>query len=242
LAPDRVLELDKVSVRHGRTEAVREVSMRVGRGEVVGLVGPNGAGKSTLLAAISGQLRPARGTIAFEGEPIAGETPERLVRRGIALVPEGRRIFTTLTVEENLRLPTFARKAADTGALIERELERFPILRTYLHQHAGRMSGGEQQMLAISRGLLSGPRLLMLDEPSLGLAPKMIDAVFEALDGLRGEGVTVLLVEQNATRTIAFADRSYVLANGRVTAAGTRDELSGLEQVTSSYLGLEVGR
>jgi len=236
-----MLELDGVAVRYGRTEAVADVSLHVDAGEVIGLIGPNGAGKSTLLAAISGQRRAARGTITFQGRPIDGETPERLVRRGIALVPEGRQIFATLTVEENLRLPTFARRDVDADALIERELERFPILRTYLHQHAGRMSGGEQQMLAISRALLCGPRLLMLDEPSLGLAPKMIDAVFAALDSLRQEQVTVLLVEQNATRTVAFADRSYVLVHGRVAAQGTREELAGLEEVTSSYLGLEAG-
>lgn len=185
MAAERILQLDGVSVRYGRTQAVSDVSLHVERGEVIGLIGPNGAGKSTLLSAISGQRRPARGTITFEGADIGGVAPERLVRRGMALVPEGRQIFATLTVEENLRLPTFARRDVDADALIEAELERFPILRTYFHQHAGRMSGGEQQMLAISRALLCGPRLLMLDEPSLGLAPKMIDAVFAALEGLR---------------------------------------------------------
>jgi branched-chain amino acid transport system ATP-binding protein len=236
-----VLRLDNVSVRYGRVEAVAQISLEVATGEAVGLVGPNGAGKTTILSAIAGLLKPAAGTIEFDGSSVGREAPELLVRRGLALVPEGRQIFATLTVEENLRLPTFARNGIDRNEAVERELERFPILRTYFKQHAGRLSGGEQQQLAISRALLTGPRLLMLDEPSLGLAPKMVDVVFEALERLRDEGVTVLLVEQNATRTIAFADRSYVVSSGRVVASGSREELQHSDTVRESYLGTGIG-
>ncbi len=236
-----MLKLDNVSVRYGRVEAVAQISLEVGAGEAIGLIGPNGAGKTTILSAIAGLLKPAAGTIEFDGISVGREAPELLVRRGLALVPEGRQIFATLTVEENLRLPTFARAGIDRDAAIERELERFPILRTYFKQHAGRLSGGEQQQLAISRALLTGPRLLMLDEPSLGLAPKMVDVVFEALQRLRDEGVTVLLVEQNATRTIAFADRSYVVSSGRVVASGTREQLQDSDTVRESYLGIGIG-
>jgi branched-chain amino acid transport system ATP-binding protein len=235
-----VLKLENVSVRYGRAEAVAKISLEVAGGEAVGLVGPNGAGKTTILSAVAGLLRPAAGTIAFDGTPIGREAPEMLVRRGLALVPEGRQIFATLTVEENLRLPTYSRAGVDKDAAIERELERFPILRTYFKQHAGRLSGGEQQQLAIARALLTGPRLLMLDEPSLGLAPKMVDVVFAALEGLREEGVTVLLVEQNATRTIAFADRTYVISSGRVVASGAREELQHSDTVRASYLGTGI--
>jgi branched-chain amino acid transport system ATP-binding protein len=232
-----LLEIDDLHVRYGRTQAVRGISVRVEAGEVVGLIGANGAGTSTTLKAIAGVVRPAAGTIAFRGESIAGRPPERLLRRGLALVPEGRQIFTSLTVEENLRLPTFAGRNGDAGRDVERELERFPVLRRYLHSHAGGLSGGEQQMLAISRALLARPELLLLDEPSLGLAPKIVDEVFAALEQLRGEGVTILLVEQNAVRTVAFADRSYVLSTGRVELEGTRDQLRHDPRIEQAYLG-----
>jgi branched-chain amino acid transport system ATP-binding protein len=235
-----VLRLANVSVRYGRAEAVAGISLEVGAGEAVGLVGPNGAGKTTILSAIAGVLRPAAGTIELDGRSTARAAPEALVRRGLALVPEGRQILMTLTVEENLRLPTYARSDGDGAAAIERELERFPILRTYFRQHAGRLSGGEQQQLAIARALLTGPRLLMLDEPSLGLAPKMVDTVFAALEGLRREGVTILLVEQNATRALGFADRTYVVSSGRVVAKGTREELQRSDTVRESYLGTGI--
>jgi branched-chain amino acid transport system ATP-binding protein len=235
-----LLEINGLEVRYGRTRAVSELNLHVEAGEAVGLIGPNGAGKTTTLNAIAGLLRPTAGTIVFDGHDAVGRAPERLVRRGLALVPEGRQIFTSLTVHENLRLPTFAGRTKDADGDIERELERFPVLRTYLKAHAGGLSGGEQQMLAISRALLCRPKLLLLDEPSLGLAPKMVDVVFAALEGLRAEGVTVLLVEQNAARTLAFAERTYVLSNGSIEAHGTGDELRRDERIERAYLG--VGR
>jgi branched-chain amino acid transport system ATP-binding protein len=232
-----LLQIDDLEVRYGRTRALRGISLRVERGEAVGLIGPNGAGKTTTLKAIAGVLRPAAGTIRLDGRPTAGEGPERLVRRGLSLVPEGRQIFTTLTVAENLQLPTYCGRSKDAGADIERELERFPILRTYFDQPAGGLSGGEQQMLAISRALLCRPELLLLDEPSLGLAPKIVDAVFEALGDLRAEGVTILLVEQSAARTIEFADRTYVLSGGSVELEGTREDLLGDDRIERAYFG-----
>ena len=235
-----MLRLDDVSVRYGRAVAVSGISLAVAGGEAIALVGPNGAGKTTILSAVAGLLRPSAGTIAFDERSTAREAPEQLVKRGLALVPEGRGVFATLTVEENLRLPTYLRRGLDAETAIERELERFPVLRRYRRQHAGRLSGGEQQQLAIARALLTGPRLLVLDEPSLGLAPKMVDVVFDALEGLRAEGVTVLLVEQNATRAIAFADRAYVLSSGRLVASGTRDELDSVA-LRASYLGTGIG-
>jgi len=233
-----LLEIDGLEVRYGRTRALQGISLHVDAGEAVGIIGPNGAGKTTALKAIAGMLRPAAGTIAFGGRPHRGEAPERLVRRGLALVPEGRQIFTTLTVAENLRLPTFCGRCPDPHADIERELERFPVLRRYFDSPAGGLSGGEQQMLAISRALLCRPDLLALDEPSLGLAPLVVDEVLAALAQLRTEGVTVLLVEQSAARTIEFADRTYVLNGGRVELEGTREALRGDARIEGAYLGL----
>jgi branched-chain amino acid transport system ATP-binding protein len=233
-----LLELDALEVRYGRTQALHGISLTVGAGEAVGIIGPNGAGKTTTLNAIAGVVRPTGGRIVFEGRPHAGDGPERLVRRGLALVPEGRQIFTTLTVAENLRLPTYCGRSRAPAHDVERELERFPILRTYFNQPAGGLSGGEQQMLAISRALLCRPDLLLLDEPSLGLAPRVVDDVFAALTALRAEGVTILLVEQSAARTIDFADRTYVLSGGRVELQGTRDELRGDERIERAYFGL----
>jgi branched-chain amino acid transport system ATP-binding protein len=232
-----LLEIEDLHVSYGRTRAVHGIDLRVEEGEVVGLIGPNGAGKSTTLKAIAGAVRPASGRVDFAGESCVGCPPERLVRRGLALVPEGRQVFASMTVEENLRLPTFAGRSVDADAEIDRELERFPVLRRYLHSHAGGLSGGEQQMLAISRALLCRPTLLLLDEPSFGLAPKIVDDVFAALAALREEGVTVLLVEQNAVRTVAFADRTYVLRTGRVELEGTRADLHGDARIEQAYLG-----
>jgi branched-chain amino acid transport system ATP-binding protein len=231
-----LLELDGLEVRYGRTRALRGISLTVERGQAIGIIGPNGAGKTTTLKTIAGLVRPAAGSVVFDGRSVAGEGPERLVRRGLALVPEGRQIFTTLTVAENLRLPTYCGRSGEAD--VERELDRFPILRTYFDQPAGGLSGGEQQMLAISRALLCRPDLLLLDEPSLGLAPRVVDEVFAALEGLRGEGVTILLVEQSAARTVDFADRTYVLSGGRIELEGTRDELRGDQRIERAYFGL----
>jgi branched-chain amino acid transport system ATP-binding protein len=233
-----MLQIDGLVVNYGSVSAVKGITLRVEEGEVVGVVGPNGAGKTTTLNAIAGVVRPAGGDIVFEGGSIVGEAPERLVRRGIALVPEGRRIFGTLTVAENLQLGTTSRSdRATIGEDMERIFDRFPVLKRYLKTHADRLSGGEQQQLAIARALIGKPRLILLDEPSLGLAPFMIDLVFETLGELKAEGRTIILVEQAAARTVAFADRSYVLNTGRVVLSGAREELVGKADFAQAYLG-----
>jgi branched-chain amino acid transport system ATP-binding protein len=234
-----MLEVERLVVKYGPIAAVRDVSLDVQEGEVVGIIGPNGAGKTTTLSAIFGLVRPAAGAITFEGVSLVGLTPESVVRKGIALVPEGRHIFGTLTVAENLQLGSTPRRDRrafkdDLGDVFA----RFPILQEYYESPAGRLSGGEQQQLAIARALLSRPRLLLLDEPSLGLAPRMVDLVFEILAELRDEGVTVLLVEQNATRTVEFADRTYVLRDGVVRHSGTRREIVGKLDLAHAYLGV----
>ena len=232
-----MLELENVTLGYGKTTAVAGLSLSVAAGEAVSLVGPNGAGKTTTLAAIAGALRPRAGAIRFEGREINGEPPERLVKSGLALVPEGRQVFATLTVGENLRLPTVGMAKAEAAAALERELTRFPALADRLEDPAGGLSGGQQQQLAIARALLCQPRLLLLDEPSLGLAPLLVDAVFETLGELRAEGVTVLLVEQNAVRAVEFADRSYVINAGRLVLSGSREEMREKEKLAASYLG-----
>jgi branched-chain amino acid transport system ATP-binding protein len=234
-----MLELDAVSVWYGHICALQQLHLSVAQGEIVGLVGPNGAGKSSTLRAIAGVAPIRSGHVRLRGEDITGRSPEHIVRQGVALVPEGREIFGTLTVGENLLLgttPLSDRAAAQ--AAIERELERFPILRTYFGKNAGQLSGGEQQQLAIARALVSNPRLLLLDEPSLGLAPLVIDLVYEVLAGLREDGVTILLVEQHANRTVELADRSYVLRTGMVSLEGTREELVATADLATAYMGL----
>jgi branched-chain amino acid transport system ATP-binding protein len=230
-----VLELRGAKVAYRGVEVVHGVDLTVAPGEVVGMVGPNGAGKSSVLRAICGLLRPSAGEILFEGRTLNGMAPERIAKLGVALVPEGRQVFRTLTVAENLRLGAW--DAEQGEAAIERALERFPILRERAGEHADRLSGGEQQQLAIARALLGRPRLLILDEPSLGLAPKTIDMVYELLGELREEGTTMLLVEQNAVRTIDFCDRCLVLGSGTVRAQGRREELRGDADLVRAYLG-----
>jgi branched-chain amino acid transport system ATP-binding protein len=233
-----MLKVENLEVRYHRVAAVRDVSFEVKKGEFVGLIGPNGAGKSSTLAAITGLVDPAGGTVEFEGESLLGQTPEKIVRRGISLIPEGRQIFGSLTVAENLSLGGVGR--SDNSGFdedLERELERFPILGRYYDSPAGRLSGGEQQQLAIARALLGRPRMLLLDEPSLGLAPLVIDQVFDVLTKLREEGVTIMLVEQNAARTIEVADRCYVLRSGSIALTGTSDEILATADVTAAYLG-----
>jgi branched-chain amino acid transport system ATP-binding protein len=234
-----MLRIDELHVSYGRVPALKGVSLQVGRGEIVGLVGPNGAGKTTTLSTVFGLTKPDSGSILLDGRSLIGEAPERIVRLGLALVPEGRHIFNTLTVRENLELGATARKdRAEVRRDLGELLERFPVLERYRDSPAGRLSGGEQQQLAIARALLSRPKLLLLDEPSLGLAPVVIDLVFDALAQLRDEGVTILLVEQNAARTVELADRSYVLRTGQVVLAGERDELLDAEHFETAYLGL----
>lgn len=228
-----MLELREVRVGYGHTEVVHGVDLGVGEGEALGMVGPNGAGKSSILRAICGLARPTAGTVTFESQVLNGLAPEQVARLGLALVPEGRHIFKTLTVAENLRLGA----GSGGGAPMDQTLERFPILRERARQRADRLSGGEQQQLAIARALLGRPKLLIIDEPSLGLAPKTIDVIYELLQGLRDEGVTMLLVEQNAARTIDFCDRCVVLSTGRIRAQGSRGELQRNPDVLRAYLG-----
>jgi branched-chain amino acid transport system ATP-binding protein len=229
-----MLELSGVRVAYGGTEVVHGVDFSVGAGEAVGMIGPNGAGKSSILRAICGLVRPAAGEVRFEDHALTGLAPERIARLGVALVPEGRHIFKTLTVAENLRLAAPGNEGDETW---EQTLERFPILRERTGRRADRLSGGEQQQLAIARALLGRPKLLILDEPSLGLAPKMIDVIYELLGDLREEGVTMLLVEQNAARTIDFCDRCLVLSTGRVRVQGSRGEMQRSPDLLNAYLG-----
>ena len=230
-----MLELRQLRVGYGGIEVVHGVDLSVEKGEALGIIGPNGAGKTSILRSICGLVQPTAGEARFKGRLLTGMAPEQIARLGLALVPEGRHIFKTLTVAENLRLG--ARGGEVDDGLMEQTLERFPILGERSKQRADRLSGGEQQQLAIARALLGRPRLLILDEPSLGLAPKMIDVIYELLQGLREEGVTMLLVEQNAARTIDFCDRCVVLNTGKIRAQGSRSELQRNPDVLRAYLG-----
>jgi branched-chain amino acid transport system ATP-binding protein len=232
-----MLEVRSLTVRYGRIPAVENLDLRVGEGEIVGLVGPNGAGKSTTLSAIVGLVPAAAGEITFDGESIIGTPTEKIVRRGIAVVLEGRRMFSTLTVGENLLLGRTAARTPVPEAALDVAFARFPILREAFDDPAGRLSGGEQQQLALARALLGEPRLLLLDEPSLGLAPLVVDVIFETLAQLRRDGVTILLVEQSIRRTIELADRTYVLRSGRIALSGTRSQLADIDELEGAYLG-----
>lgn len=236
-----LLEVESLTVGYGRVLAVRNLSIQVEEGETIAILGPNGAGKSTLLAAIMGQVSPYGGDIRLDGESIVGLRTDAIVRRGVALVPEGRHIFTKLSVEENLRLGAMLiDERALAASRTEEVLELLPALRPLLPAPAGRLSGGEQQQLAIARALLSHPRLLMLDEPSLGLAPIVMDRVFETLAHLRSENVTILLVEQAVPRALAIADRVYVVRNGGCHLSGEADEVGDRAKVAAVYMGSEA--
>ena len=236
-----LLEVRDLHVAYGAgVRALQGVSVRVVPGEVVALVGANGAGKTTLLKTIAGLVPPADGSVAFAGQSLAGvEAPDR-VRRGIALVPEGRRLFARLSVEENLTLGTYTNGDPKHRAdMVERVFTLFPVLRQRVKQRAGTLSGGEGQMLAIARALMAHPRFLMLDEPSLGIMPRMVDTIMQALDSLhKAEGLTMFLVEQNVPAALDIADRGYVLQTGRVVLEGTSRELMGSDLVRKAYLGL----
>ena len=234
--PEPILELERLEVAYAGVPAVRDLSLSVGRGEIVGLIGPNGAGKSTTLHAIMGIVRPAGGDIRLAGRSIRGRPPERIARAGIALVPEGRRIYPNLTVDENLRLGLAARRGRGSEGL-ETLRELFPVLGRYRRQPAGVLSGGEQQQLAIARALAAEPDVILLDEPSLGLAPAIVDAVFERLAQIRERGVTVLLVEQRAQRTVTLADRTYALANGELRTTFTPADASDTDRLVAAYFG-----
>ena len=234
-----LLRVDGIEVGYGDLTAVRDVSLEVREGEAVALIGANGAGKTTTLRAVSGLLPLRRGRIEFEGQRLDGLGPAEIVARGIAHVPEGRQLFPTMTVRENLELGARTRAARGARAdTLERVFELFPRLRERGAQLAGTLSGGEQQMCAIGRGLMALPRLLMLDEPSLGLAPVLVKAIFEDLGRINGQGLTVLLVEQNVLRSLHLAHRGYVLENGRMTLSGPRDDLLASRHIKQAYLGL----
>jgi branched-chain amino acid transport system ATP-binding protein len=233
-----VLEVDQVTTRYGAITALAEASLEVSTGQVVVLVGPNGAGKTTLLNTVAGLLRPASGTIRFEGADVTNAEPASLVRRGLALVPERRRIFKDLTVEENLRLASVTRPAASRRARLEEMADLFPVLRVKWDVSAGFLSGGEAQQLAVARALMSDPKLLLLDEPTLGLAPSLVDVVFELLKTLADQGRTLLVVEQNAKRALELADRGYVLRTGRIVASGTGAELAQRTDLFEAFMGL----
>ena len=232
-----MLEVKDLVVRYGGIEALRGVSFRVEQGEVVTIIGSNGAGKSTTLKAVAGLIRPYSGTVQFEGRDITSWPSHRVVPLGISLSPEGRKIFPDQTVWDNLLLGGYARRGEDLTPDAEVQLDRFPILRERRNQRAGSLSGGQQQMLAIARGLMARPKLLLMDEPSIGLAPTLVQEVFATVDRLRSEGLTILLVEQMAGSALALADRGYVLDQGRVVAQGTGLELMADSQVVAAYVG-----
>ena len=233
-----MLELTYVHVRYGNIRALQGVSLRVDPGQLVALIGSNGAGKSTTLRTISGLLRPTQGTVTFEGTDITTAPPDRIVAMGVSHCPEGRHIFSSLTVAENLRLGAVSRSdGAEIAADLAMVLDLFPILKERTGQAGGTLSGGEQQMLAIARALMSRPRLLMLDEPSLGLAPLMVERIFATIAELKAQGLTILLVEQNVHQAFGVADRAYVVETGRVTLEGEADVLRHDPKVEQSYLG-----
>jgi branched-chain amino acid transport system ATP-binding protein len=238
---DELLAVEDLVVRYGPIVAVREVSLRVEQGEIVALLGANGAGKSSFLNAIAGLVPAASGRIRFRGEDVLRLPPERIVHRGLALTPEGRRVFPRLSVADNLRLGAVPQRSpAAADAARQRVFELFPVLHERMGQVAGTLSGGEQQMLAIGRSLMAGPDLLLLDEPSLGLAPILVDQIFELLGRLRDQGTTILLVEQNVHRALELADRAYVLVNGRIEREGPAAELRASAEIERAYLGIGV--
>ncbi|MCJ1885318.1 ATP-binding cassette domain-containing protein [Pseudomonas sp. LA21] len=232
-----MLKFDKVSTFYGKIQALHEVSMEVQQGEIVTLIGANGAGKSTLLMTLCGSPRASSGSITYLGEELVGKESSVIMRKSIAVVPEGRRVFARLTVEENLAMGGFFTNKGDYQEQMDKVLSLFPRLKERFNQRGGTMSGGEQQMLAIGRALMSKPKLLLLDEPSLGLAPIIIQQIFDIVEQLRQEGVTVFLVEQNANQALKLADRGYVLENGRIVMQDTGANLLVNPKVRDAYLG-----
>ena len=232
-----MLEVSGLTTAYGEISALREANLSVGSGEVVGLIGPNGAGKSTLLNTVAGLLVPRVGRVEFKGRDVTGRPPEELLKAGLALVPERRRIFVDLSVEENLRIGGVTVPAAERGDLLDEMAELFPVLRDKWTTSAGYLSGGEAQQLAIGRALMSRPQLLMMDEPSLGLAPILVDTVFELIEALRAQGRTLLIVEQNASRMLEVADRAYVLRSGQMVAEGTGTELQSDKRLFDLFVG-----
>jgi branched-chain amino acid transport system ATP-binding protein len=233
-----MLVLDNVSVNYGAIEALRGISMRVEKGEVVTLIGANGAGKTTTLRTITGLLEPKEGRVMFEGDEIGGKPTHKLVARGISMSPEGRGVFANLSVRENLNMGAYLqRNRSQIAAYMTKVFEMFPRLKERENQKAGTLSGGEQQMLAMGRALMSRPRLLLLDEPSLGLAPLVVHTIFEAIDSIRSEGTTILLVEQNAHAALHHSDRAYVLETGSIIMEGPSKDLANDPRIKEAYLG-----
>jgi branched-chain amino acid transport system ATP-binding protein len=233
-----MLTLENVSVNYGAINALSGVSLKVEKGEVVTLIGANGAGKSTTLRTITGLLEPAEGRVIFEGEDISGKPTHKLVARGISMSPEGRGVFANLTVRENLQMGAYLQKnRTQIASDMQRVFEMFPRLKEREAQSAGTLSGGEQQMLAMGRALMSRPRLLLLDEPSLGLAPLVVHTIFEAIEEIRSKGTTILLVEQNAHAALKHSDRAYVLETGQIVMEGPSAELAADPRIKEAYLG-----
>jgi branched-chain amino acid transport system ATP-binding protein len=233
-----LLELKSVSVGYGRNRVLQDVNLTLERGEIVTLLGANGAGKSTLAKTISGLLRAEAGLILLDGEPIGTMSPAERLRRGIAHVPEGRQIFASLTVAENLELGAYAASGSDHAERLETVWALFPILRERMKDLAGNFSGGQQQMLAIARGLMAKPKILLLDEPSLGIAPLLVDEIFRLIVTLRTQGITILLAEQNARQALSIADRGYVFENGKIALTGPARDLLNSSEIAERYLGI----
>lgn len=235
---DYILEVNDLDVYYGAIHAIKGVSFNVERGEIVSLIGANGAGKTTIMHTLSALIKPKSGTIKLDGEDITGRTPHYIVEKGVVQVPEGRHVFTKMSVQENLEMGAYIRNnAADLRPEFEMAFQRFPRLRERSKQLAGTMSGGEQQMLAIARALMSKPRMILLDEPSMGLSPILVDEVFQIIKAINKSGTTILLVEQNASKALNIADRAYVLETGKVVLTGKAKGLLKNEGVKKAYLG-----
>ena len=232
-----LLKLDNISTFYGKIQALKSIDIAVEEGTIVTILGANGAGKTTMMNTIAGLLKPKEGTIHYLGNDVTGRRPDQLLRKGLALVPEGRGILATMTVLENLEMGAYHRSDSEVGADIEKVMDRFPILRERKEQYGGTLSGGQQQMLAIARVIMSRPKLLLLDEPSMGLAPIIVADIFKIIKEINEAGTTVLLVEQNARQALKVADRGYVLENGKVVASGTAKELLQDDTIKKAYLG-----
>ncbi len=232
-----MLEIENLSVHYGMIQAVRDVSFHVEKGEIVSLIGANGAGKTTILRTISGLTRSSKGKISFEGKGIEKQAPQKIVASGLSQVPEGRHVFPGLTVQENLEMGAFLRKDKEVKQDYEQVFSKFPVLKERKNQDAATLSGGEQQMLAMGRALMSKPKLLLLDEPSMGLAPIFIREIFSIIQEIQKQGTTILLIEQNAKMALSIANRGYVLETGKIVLEGTGQELLASEDVKKAYLG-----
>lgn len=233
-----MLTIEDINVYYGNIQALRGISLHINQGEIVTLIGANGAGKSTMLKTISGLLKPKQGKILYEDQSIGGKAAQSIVKLGISHVPEGRRVFANMTVEENLQLGAYLRKdKAGIKKDMEKVYELFPRLLERLKQQSGTLSGGEQQMLAMGRALMAKPRLLLLDEPSMGLAPLLVKQIFSIIEEINKTGTTILLVEQNANLALSIADRAYVVETGRIVLSGQADELTASEEIKNAYLG-----